>query len=249
MKLVVANWKMNPQTPSEALRLAKAVCAGARKIKRAKVVLCIPYTWISELRRIIKKPIEVGAQDVSFATSGAFTGEISPTMLRNLGCSWVIVGHSERRTMLYETDEMINRKLRNALESGFRVVLAVGEQKREGSRHVVDAVLENQLKHALFNIKQKYAHRIIVAYEPVWAIGTGVHARPHDALQGALVARKVFAKYFGASVGNALKVLYGGSVDAKNVGRYVNQSGINGVLVGGASLNPAGFINLVLQLR
>lgn len=249
MKLVIANWKMNPQTAREAITLARSTFSRARKIKKIKLVVCPPHIWISHIRAVLKKPVELGAQDVAFAKAGAFTGEISPAMLKHEGCTFAIIGHSERRTMLNESDTLINRKVLNALEGKLSVVLAVGEQKREGSRHVVDAVLETQLKEALKQVKAKDAHRIAVAYEPVWAIGTGVGASAHDALQAALVVRKVFAKHFGVAFGNKVRVLYGGSVDAKNVAQYVNQPGIDGVLVGGASLNPRGFAQLLGALR
>lgn len=247
-KLVVANWKMNPQTSREAIALLRATFVRARKLKKIKLVVCPPYVWISQLRPLVRKPFELGAQDVAYAASGSYTGEISPLMLKNAGCTWVIIGHSERRALLHEADELINRKLLNALLHRLSVVLAVGEQKREGSRHVVDAVLETQLKGALRNVKASDAPRIVVAYEPVWAIGTGVAASADDALQASLVVRKVFAKHFGVARGNAVKVLYGGSVDAKNVGSYINQSGIDGVLVGGASLVASSFVNLMARI-
>ena len=252
MKLVIANWKMNPVTLREAKQLLKGSIAVARKVKSVKLVVCPPFVWLQELSKLIRKPFELGAQNTAWADRGAFTGEISPLMLRQVKCPWVIIGHSERRGYLQESDEMINKKLLKALHSGLKVILAIGERKREGSHRVVDIILETQLKAALQGLKSNYLRNLVVAYEPVWAIstsGTGQIETPDDALQAALLIRKVVAGYFGSGRTSRFKVLYGGSVDKRNVASFVNQDGIDGVLVGGASLNVKGFGELLKQIK
>lgn len=247
-KIVIANWKMNPQTLREAEQLLRVTKRIARARKNLKVVVCPPFVWLASLSRMFGKRLELGAQDVAWAERGAFTGEISAAMLKNLKCSWVIVGHSERRSYLKEDDTMINRKVLQALNSGLKVVLAVGEQKREESRHVVGAILETQLTCALMKMKSQQLRNLVIAYEPVWAIGTGLSARPDDALQATLLIRKVIAKQFGNLGARRCKVLYGGSVDKRNVASFVNQEGIDGVLVGGASLDSKGFPELLKHI-
>lgn len=252
MKLVIANWKMNPVTLKEAKQLLRESVAAASKLKNIKLVICPPFVWLQELSKLIRKPFELGAQNVAWADKGAFTGEISPVMLKQVKCSWVIVGHSERRGYLHEYDQMINKKLLKALHSGLKVILAVGERKREGSHRIVDIILETQLKAALQGLKSKYLRNLVVAYEPVWALstsGTGQIETPDDALQATLLVRKVIARQFGPSQVSRFKVLYGGSVDKHNVASFVNQDGIDGVLVGGASLNAKGFSELLKQVK
>ena len=249
MKLVIANWKMNPVSLREAKQLLKESIAVARKAKSVKLVVCPPFVWLQELSKLIRKPFQLGAQNVAWADRGAFTGEVSPLMLKQVKCPWVIIGHSERRNYLHEDDEMISKKVLKALDSGLKIVLAVGEQKREKSRMVVDVILEIQLKAVFKKIKSQKLSNIVVAYEPVWAIGTGVSAKPDDALQAALLVRKIVAKYFGSAKAGKFKILYGGSVDKRNVASFVNQDGVDGVLVGGASLNVKGFGELLKQIK
>ncbi|RJQ14617.1 triose-phosphate isomerase [Candidatus Parcubacteria bacterium] len=249
MKIVVANWKMNPVSLNEAKKLALGNNKIARLSRNTRLVICPPLTWLSDLSKIVKKPLELGAQNSFWTNQGPFTGEVSPLMLKNIGCAWVIIGHSERRGYLQETDEMVNKKTFAALSAGLNVVLAVGEQSRETSKAMVDAILEQQLKLALKDLKQKLLSRLVVVYEPVWAIGTGLSAKPDDALQASLVIRKVIAKQYGVSAANKMRILYGGSVDKKNVSNFINQRGIEGILVGGASLNLGGFSELIRQIK
>lgn len=217
-KFVVANWKCNPTTLNQAKNLFNSIIKGLGVVKNTKVIICPPFVYLEELSRL-KKRIKLGAQNCCFKGKGAFTGEVSPSMLKNLGCEYVILGHSERRKYFYETNSLINKKLKSALEKGLKPVLCIENT--------------SQIKQCLKGVlKQK----VIIAYEPVWAIGTGKTLSP---AQAKLFNAKIKKLVVGGTI-----VLYGGSVNAKNVKGFI-KSGFDGVLVGGASLKPERFISIV----
>ena len=242
-KLIIANWKENPRTEGEALRLFREV-AKERSSKKVDVVVCPPLVYLerlSEVRRREKKlRVVLGAQDVFWKEKGPYTSEVGPKMLQSLGVQYVIVGHSERRKWLKETDAMINKKIRLALKDGLEIILCVGESlsvRRKGiaaSRKFVADQLRKDLRGIGFSARK----RVAVAYEPVWAIGTGHYDKPNDARAMAGFIKKRLPT----------KVLYGGSVDSKNIVNYVQWREIDGALVGGASLRAAEFKKIVAAI-
>ena len=253
-KIIVANWKMNPQTSKEAEQILvsylKLVKGGRGKVKSSEIVICPPFVYLNSFRKKLQPPnsklqIKLGAQDVLWEEEGAFTGEVSVKMISDLGCSHVIIGHSERRRYLNETDEMINKKVPVALKAGLKIILCVGEHHRENI-HEIPKVVEEQVAAALNGVQKSHVGKIIIAYEPVWAIGTGTPDTPEGAMMAAVLIRKTAMNILGLAAKN-LPVLYGGSVSALNVEKFISHDGIDGVLIGGASLDPEEFAKIVLS--
>jgi triosephosphate isomerase len=251
-KLLVANWKENPVTEREALRLFKKIAAIKRR-SGIELVICPPLVHLELIAKQFKvlrskKNIALGAQDVFWKDKGAFTSEIGSLMLRSADVSYVIVGHSERRKLLHETDAMINKKVVAALAAGLQVILCVGEPAHVRKRGVAAAqrFIKNQLKKDLKGVRYQVSgiRKLIVAYEPIWAIGTGKNDSPADAVKMAK-----FIKTFLLSTFYFLpRVLYGGSVDSKNIPDYVNCKSIDGALVGGASLDAKEFGKMITKI-
>jgi triosephosphate isomerase len=234
-KLIVANWKCNPVTLKEARELFVGVRDGIKKTKN-EVVICPPYPYISYMvnsKSEIRNP-QLGAQDCFWEEKGPYTGEVSPQMLKSLGVEYVIVGHSERRISFNETDEMINKKLKAVLNAELIPILCIGEKKRENAKEVI----ENQLKSNLQEISEKDLKKIIIAYEPVWAIGTGDFCEADKA--------KKILEFIKNKLNN--KILYGGSVNSEIAKNYTDV-GFDGLLVGGASLQADKFIKIVKNVR
>lgn len=247
-KLVVANWKMNPQSYAEAERLARAVLKLNRGLKNVETVLCPPFTWLTDLSHKYARKIAFGAQDVFWQPKGAFTGEISPDMLRSSKVSYVIIGHSERRRHLGETDEMVNKKIHAALGNGLRIILCIGESLQEHKRGQTKSILRRQLKKDLAKISPSlipYPLSLAIAYEPIWAIGTGLPETPKNADNVAKFIRRELAKHFPKKIANNIRIIYGGSVDSRNIIGYLAMTQIIGALVGGASLNAKDFIKIL----
>jgi len=243
-KIIIANWKMNPQTAEEALRLVKGILA-QRLSKNIELIIAPPFVYLDLIKKTCGKEIKLAVQNISWAERGAYTGEVSSLMVKNLGCDYVIIGHSERRHKMGETDEMINLKLKAAFKVGLVPVLAVGE--RELNDDIIK-VLTQQVKSALEGIGVSEIGHLIIAYEPVWAIstsGTGMIDTPDHALSAALLIRKIMGNLYGSEWTADLPVLYGGSVTDENAYDFIAQSGINGALVGGASLELQDFIKII----
>ncbi len=243
-KIIIANWKMNPQTAEEALRLVKGILA-QRLSKNIELIIAPPFVYLDLVKKSCGKEIKLAAQNISWAERGAYTGEISSLMVKNLGCDYVIIGHSERRHKMGETDEMINLKLKAAFKIGLVPVLAVGEKE---SNDDIIKVLTQQVKSALEGMGVSEIGRLIIAYEPVWAIstsGTGMIDTPDHALSAALLIRKIIGSFYGSEWAADLPVLYGGSVTSENAYDFIAQSGISGALVGGASLELQNFIKII----
>jgi len=243
-KLIVANWKMNPKSQKDAAKLFDAVEKGVKIGQAARVIICPPFLWLGELK---SKKLALGAQNCHWETSGAFTGEISAAMLADQGVEYVILGHSERRQYAGETNEMINHKMKVALKEGLKPIFCVGEKEGEE----MGAVLEEQLTQGLAKISVKQLDEIIIAYEPVWAIstsGTGSICSSDNALSAALFIRRVLTKFYSRFLAEKVPILYGGSVDANNCAEYIKRVGMNGVLVGGASLDAEEFTKIVKQV-
>ncbi len=238
--LVIANWKCNPATLKGAKLLFSSVKKGIENVKNVEVVICPPFIYLPKLFEFLsrwrKSQILLGAQDCFWEESGAYTGEISPTMLKDLGCQYVIIGHSERRA-LGETDKMINKKLKAALKEKLKPILCIGETIEERERGKTNEILKNQLNSALKNTSSVLSHRLLViAYEPVWAIGTGRACDVRKAKEARLFIKKILRE---------IPILYGGSVDSENGVNYIKEADFQGLLVGGASLNPKEFSETV----
>lgn len=244
--LLAANWKMNPLDGGAALDLVKGVLpVASAHVDRVEIALFPPFPWLLGVAEVLEgSGVKLGAQDCFWETSGAFTGEVSPAMLKGW-CEWVIVGHSERRAYLFETDDMIARKAAAALATGLNVILCVGELDEHYVAGKGNEVVTAQVKAGLASCSADDSSRLVVAYEPVWAIGTGKSADPEHAYKTMRLIRRVVGEMIGAGAARKVRVLYGGSVNAKNVESYVELPLCDGCLVGGASLNAEEFSEIV----
>ncbi|HWG49815.1 MAG TPA: triose-phosphate isomerase [Candidatus Acidoferrales bacterium] len=244
-KLITANWKMY-KTPQQAREFVVGFLPLAKGHTRDEIVLCPPFVDIPAMVEAVKgSDIGVGGQDMFWETEGAYTGAISAGMLAAAGCTHVIIGHSERRQYFGETDATVNRKLRAALAAGLKPIVCVGEVIQEREAGLTDEVLRRQCSVAFREISGAEAAPIIVAYEPVWAIGTGKTATPELAVEAHQVIRTEAAKAFGDGVAAQMRILYGGSVKPENAKALMSQTEIDGALVGGASLDPKSFAAIV----
>ncbi len=244
-KLIAANWKMY-KTPTEAREYIAAFLPQVRDHRRDDIVLCPTFVCIPAVVAALgESSIGVGGQDVSWEKEGPYTGEVSAHMLRAVGCSHVIIGHSERRQLFGETDDAVNRKLKISLTSGLQPIVCVGEVLAEREAGLTEDVLRRQCGIAFRDISGLEAVPLVVAYEPVWAIGTGKTATPEMAADAHSVIRTEAAKAFGDQVAQNLRILYGGSVKPENATALMSQPEIDGALVGGASLDPQSFARIV----
>lgn len=240
-KLVVGNWKMHGSRASIASLLADVV--GSLPAERADVAVCPTYAHLAQaLELCAGSAVEVGAQDCSHMASGAYTGEVSADMLADLGCRWVILGHSERRQYHAESDELVGAKLAAALAAGLQPILCVGETREQRENAEAEAVVAGQLQGALSG--QAELADLVVAYEPVWAIGTGLTASPEQAQEMHAFIRSCLEGVAGVDAGT-IRILYGGSVKATNAAELFARKDIDGALVGGAALNAEGFLAIV----
>lgn len=231
---------------AEARVLAEEIVASVGRQTEVDVVLCPAFTSMEAVARAIEgSTIALGAQNMSSHPSGAFTGEISSEMLRHLFCNYVILGHSERRTYFNETNLFINQKILLALESNLKPVLCIGETADQRRTNQTFDVLKNQLIESLDNVSSEKAHNVIIAYEPVWAIGTGEVASPELAQEAHFGVRGILKDLFGASASNKIRILYGGSMKPSNAADLMRQPDIDGGLIGGASLESKSFAQLV----
>ena len=244
-KLIAANWKMykNPSQTEEFFREFLPLVWGH---ERDEIVVCPPYVALQAALESAKgSSIAVGAQNVYWRDEGAFTGEISPAMLAAVGCTHVIIGHSERRQHFGETDDTVNLKLKAALEHALTPIVCVGEVLEEREANLTEDVLRRQCLRAFHAISAKKAAKLVIAYEPVWAIGTGKTATPQMASEAHVLIRGEAAKAFGEEFANELRILYGGSVKPENAKALMSESEIDGALVGGASLDAKPFAAIV----
>jgi len=242
--LVVANWKMNPKTFKEASGLFETVRKAVKKSGNIKVVICPPALWLKQLKPGANLNLSLGAQGCHWEASGAFTGELSPQMLADAGAEFVIVGHSERRNYMGESDEIINLKIKAVLRAKLRPILCVGERTGEE----MSLVVEGQLTKDLADLNVNQMKEVIIAYEPVWAIGTGNNCLPDNALSATLFIKKTLTKLYSRFLADKTPVIYGGSVHSDNGDGYIKQARMNGVLVGGASLEADKFIKIIKDL-
>jgi triosephosphate isomerase len=242
--LIAGNWKMNT-TVNEAVALVKEMRQGLDEIKGVEKVLCPPFISLAAVKDLIKgTSIKLGAQNLYFEEKGAYTGEISPLMLAEL-CEFVIIGHSERRQYFGETNEIVNRKAKSALKAGLKPILCIGERLEENEAGRTEEVVTGQLRSSLAGID--YPGGFVIAYEPVWAIGTGRAATGKQANETISLIRRNITKLYGKGAAQDVRILYGGSVTAGNIAEFVQQSEIDGALVGGASLKANEFLSIVRQ--
>jgi triosephosphate isomerase len=237
--LIVANWKMNPASQKEVKALFEGIKKGVKNVK-AEVVICPPFVFLPLL-----KGLTIGAQNVHFEEKGAFTGEVSSLMLKDFKINYAIIGHSERRKYFNETDEQINKKVKKVLSVGLKPILCIGETKEEKDQGKKSEVLEKQITEDLKSISRDDIKNIVIAYEPVWAIGTGNNCSVDETMSSVLFIRKVLTKLYNREIADNMRVLYGGSVKSENSATCIKGSGSNGLLVGGASLNAEEFIKIV----
>jgi triosephosphate isomerase len=244
-KLIAANWKMY-KTPAQTREFLKAFLPLIRDHKRDEIVVCAPFVCIpAALDEAKGSSVGIGGQNLHWENEGAFTGEVSASMLVAAGCSHVIIGHSERRQYFGETDDTVNAKLKAALDAGLTPIVCVGEVLEEREAGLTDDVLRRQCTGAFRGISGEKAATLTVAYEPVWAIGTGKTATPQLAVEAHLTIRGEAANAFGDELARNLRILYGGSVKPDNATALMSQEEIDGALVGGASLDPKSFEKIV----
>ncbi len=245
-KLFIAgNWKMNT-SQAEATDLAKALVEAIGSVDQVDLAVCPPAVYLSSVANALAgSNIALGGQNVFYEDNGAFTGELSTAMLKDVGCKYVILGHSERRHVIGESDEFINRKVFKALADGLLVILCVGELLEQRQAGQTDEVVVEQIKIGLEGVQGSDMANVTIAYEPVWAIGTGVTASPDQAQEVHAMIRNLLAEMYDDSVADATIIQYGGSVKPSNAAELLGQPDIDGALVGGAALKAADFAGIV----
>ena len=244
--LIAGNWKMN-KTASEAVNLVRTIKAGVHTLeKEVDIVLCPPFTAVATVSEEVKgSSLQVGAQNMHNEAGGAFTGEIAPDMLKDLGCRYVILGHSERRSYFNESDEFVNKKLKTALKYNLVPIVCVGEclEDREASKHF--DVVKSQFEGTFADVSAEDMEKTVIAYEPVWAIGTGKTASPEQAQEMHQFIRKLIQEKIGDVVAKKIRILYGGSMKPDNVVDLISQEDVDGGLIGGAALKAESFVEII----
>jgi len=245
-KLIAGNWKMNLGY-GDSERLAKDIAVKLDKdiLRKIDVLVCPSYVSLGIVNKTIKDTdIKLGAQNLFYENDGAFTGEISASMLKSVGCEYVIVGHSERRNYMHETNGIINKKLKKAFEFGLKPILCVGESLIEREDEIYEGVIEEQLTDCLKEISEEEFRRVVIAYEPVWAIGTGLNATPKQTSDMHSFIGKVIHNLYSEKGANEVLIIYGGSVNESNSKEILSACGVDGALIGGASLKANEFANI-----
>jgi triosephosphate isomerase len=240
--LIVANWKCNPPTFAEAKKLFLAVSRGAKKTK-AEVVICPPFVFIPGLSNIIKSHIKLGAQD-AFFQQGAFTSQISISMLKQFGCKYAIIGHSEKRA-LGETNEIINKKIKACLENNVIPIFCIGENKQERQSGTTFKILKSQIKQGLNGILAIDIKKVVIAYEPIWAIGTGNACDTDRAKEANIFIKKILTDICSKKDAQKIRIIYGGSTNPENALGFIKEAKMDGLLPGGASLDSKKFVAIL----
>jgi triosephosphate isomerase len=245
LPFIAGNWKMN-KTVGEALDLIRELKADISRVKTVEVAVAPPFTALYAVRKELEdSPIRLAAQNLYWEEKGAFTGEVSSLMLKEVGCHYVIIGHSERRQFFGETDETVNRRIKAALAQGLKVIFCMGETLKEREEGKTFSVIERQVEGGLKGLGDQEMENMVIAYEPVWAIGTGKTATPEQAEEVHRFIRGKLAKLYSREVSEEIRIQYGGSVTPENVKGLMNQPNIDGALVGGASLKAESFSKIV----
>jgi len=241
------NWKMNTDRAG-AVALAVASAKIAREVRGAEVGVCPPACYLEAVLAAVKgTPLAVGGQNMHFEASGAFTGEIAGPMLKDLGCTYVILGHSERRHVFGETDEFISKKVHAAFKFALKPILCVGETLEERKAGETQAIVRRHVTSGMAGLAKDQARQVVIAYEPVWAIGTGLTATPQQAQEVHAFIRRLLESLYDAALAQAVRIQYGGSVKPDNTFDLMRQADIDGALVGGASLKADGFAKIVAE--
>lgn len=257
--LIVANWKCNPTTLQEVKKLFNPLkrrlqpahrpptSGPLKKIKNIEVVICPPFVYLPYFLSPISYILypKLGGQNCFWKEKGPFTGEISPKQLSNLGCKYVILGHSERRNWFGETDEMVNKKIKAAILAKLNPIFCIGETEEEREKGQILNILKSQIEKGLEKVPKKEIKKITIAYEPAWAIGTGKPCDTEEAQKMSLLIRKTMARKYSLSIAKKIRIIYGGSVNSKNARAYIKEADFQGLLIGGASLNPQEFIKIL----
>jgi len=247
-KVIAGNWKMNNDI-NESQNLVSGILSGLGNDTKCDVIVCPPFTSLSEVYELIKNTqVKLGAQNMHYEESGAFTGEISSSMLKSVGCEYVIIGHSERRTVFGENDEMINKKIIKAVESKLKVIFCIGESLEQREEGITNEVVKKQIVNGLVNVASDDLSNIIIAYEPIWAIGTGKTASPEQAQEVHSFIRGLIEQIYSKESSEDLVIQYGGSVKPENAATLLIQQDIDGALVGGACLKADSFLSIIASV-
>jgi len=244
-KFIAGNWKMNA-SKTTAVELAKALVAQIGSLEAVDLAVCPPFVYLEAVGKAVAgSRLALGAQDMFYEADGAFTGEISGAMLKDVGCRYAILGHSERRHVIGESDELINRKVLKALADGLGPIFCVGELLQEREAGATLEVVSRQVRIGMEGVSKAEAPKVTVAYEPVWAIGTGKTATPGQAQEVHAMIRRLLERMYDAELAGKVRIQYGGSVKPSNAAELLNQPDVDGALVGGASLKAADFVGIV----
>lgn len=247
--IIAGNWKMN-ETIDQSLDLATKLKSEVAKVVDVDIVVCPPYTSLFAVGKAVRGTnIFLGAQDIYWEEKGAYTGEISPGMLIDVGCRYVIIGHSERRQFFAETNQSVNKKVKTALKFGLTPIMCVGERLEERERGVTEGVVREHITRGLEGLSREEALKITIAYEPVWAIGTGKTATPDQAQEVHSFIRKILRELYDEVAASKIRIQYGGSVKPDNIADLMREEDIDGALVGGASLDARSFAQIIKYER
>ncbi|MHC9539883.1 MAG: triose-phosphate isomerase [Vulcanimicrobiota bacterium] len=246
--MLAGNWKMF-KTVREAIDLVEELHTRLGAVYDREVVLCPPFTALYPVAKALEgKTMRLGAQDIFWEEKGAYTGEVAPIMLRDVGCMYVIIGHSERRKYFHESDSDVNRKVKAAYNVGLSPIVCVGETLEQREQGKTKTVVDVQVREALKELTATQIEKLVIAYEPIWAIGTGKTDTPPEAASTIDMIRNIIASIFGNESAEKVRILYGGSVKSDNIDGFMGQKGIDGALVGGASLTADSFARIVKYL-
>jgi len=243
--IIAGNWKMH-KTAGESLELAQDLCKMTAEVTDVEIVICPTFTALYPVRMAIcEGPLRLGAQNMHWEAQGAFTGEIAPAMVKDVGCTYVIIGHSERRQYFGETDDTVNKKVKAAFTIGLIPIMCVGETLEQREAGITEGVVGRQVRQGLTGLTAEQVAEMVIAYEPVWAIGTGRTASADDANAVCRFIRQVVTELVGAEGAEKVRIQYGGSVKAESIAELMGKSDIDGALVGGASLDAESFVKIV----
>jgi triosephosphate isomerase len=246
IKVIAGNWKLNKDVQQTEELIAGIKNALTFELKGVKVIVCPPFTSLETASRLTKGSLlSLGAQNMYYEDEGAFTGEISQKMLKSVGCEYVILGHSERRQIFGETDELINRKVKKAIASGLVPIVCVGETLKQREKNITGQIVTTQVRGVLKSVSAEQIEKVIIAYEPVWAIGTGRNATPQQAEEVHLLIRTLLAQLYTAATAEKVIIQYGGSVKPDNAAELLWQPNVDGALVGGACLKADSFSAII----
>jgi len=244
--IIGANWKMNRGTPAEAIEMLEKLIPLVNDINKVDIVICAPFTALASIAEILKGTnIKVGAQNMYFEEKGAYTGEISPSFLKSIGCEYVILGHSERRNIFKESDELVNKKLKKALAMALTPIVAIGEHLEEREAGKTKDIILNQMNESFKDLTKEDILKIVIAYEPIWAIGTGKTATPEQAEEIHEYIRNLLIEKYDKETAESVRIQYGGSMKPANAEDLLKQANIDGGLVGGASLQADSLSEIV----